>query len=114
MTATALRRCRPAFDRPACRVRGCDYADPDGRLARAARAELRAILAAPPQPLTDIEAGYAMRHVTDRLAVLYHHGVVALGGLTDCHECGQWVPSFHATDPAMKAALEGGDCPHHC
>lgn len=61
--------------------------------------------------MTDIEAGYAVRHVTDRLAVLHHHGVVTLGGLTDCEECGQWVPGFHATDPATKAALEGGDCP---
>ncbi|PVB44281.1 hypothetical protein DDJ39_15080 [Mycobacteroides abscessus] len=92
---------------------GCRYADLDGTTARAGRAQLRAVLTVPPHPLTDIEAGYAVRHVTDRLAALYALGAVVLGGLTDCADCGQWVPSFHATDPATTAVLEAGRCPRH-
>jgi hypothetical protein len=113
MTATALRRCRPVFDRPRCLVPACGYADPDGRVARQGRVQLRAALTAEPDPLTEIDARYAAQHVTDRMAALYGLGAVVLGGMTDCTDCGHWVPSLHAADPATRESLDAGCCPYH-
>lgn len=128
MSVIELRRCRPAHDRPECPEPGCAYADPDGSLARAAREKLRADLTASPSgsgcrcarcearnaPLGDIEADLALRHVSDRDAVLYHLGAVVLGGMIDCKRCRAWVPPFHAVSASVARSIERGGCPFHC
>ncbi|MCA2321561.1 hypothetical protein JF732_14760 [Mycobacterium intracellulare] len=96
MTAAALHTCQKP--RPQGR----------GALAVAGRAKLRAALterAAPcgcdcdccrcnPDPLTDLEAQRALRHVTNYAAVAYALGEVVLVGCRDCDGCGGWVPTF--------------------
>lgn len=44
-------------------------------------------------PMTDIESGHLLRHVTDRQAVLFGLGLVTLDGFTDCPSCEQWAPA---------------------
>lgn len=102
------------------------YADPDGSLARAGREKLRADLTASLSgsgcrcarcearnaPLGDIEVDLALRHVTDREAVLYQLGAVVPGGMVDCERCRAWVPSFHSVPESVARSSEGG-CPFH-
>ncbi len=131
MSVTELRRCRPAHDRPTCPEWGCVYGDPDRSRARAGRVKLRADLTASAAdgagsgcrcarcearnaPLGDIEADLALRHVSDRDAVLYAVGAVVLGGMVDCERCRAWVPSFHPVSASVAASTDGGGCPFHC
>lgn len=128
MTVTELRRCRPPHDRPTCPEWGCAYADPDGSLARAGREKLRANLTASPSgsvcrcarcearnaPLGDIEADLALRHVSNREAVLYHLGAVTPNGMVECDRCRAWLPSFHPVSASVAASIDGGGCPFHC
>ncbi|BBZ59419.1 MULTISPECIES: hypothetical protein [Mycolicibacterium] len=80
-----------------------------GGLARAGRAKLRTDLTHPataaepagcycarccPEPLTDIEAQRALRHVSNQDAVAYARGDVTVVRLRGCDECGGWVPTF--------------------
>ncbi|MCV7094093.1 hypothetical protein AWC13_13375 [Mycobacterium kubicae] len=83
-----------------------------GELARVGRAKIRTDMtqsAAPggcecarcrPEPLTDIDAQRALRHVTNGNAAAYARGELTLIGCRDCEDCGAWVPSFIAAELA--------------
>ncbi|WP_201792999.1 hypothetical protein LIX17_06835 [Mycobacterium avium subsp. hominissuis] len=120
-----LRRCRPSRERAICRERGCSFHDATGALARAGRAKLRdeltrpadgsgagcrcARCAARSQPFSELQADLALRHVSDREAVLYALDLVALGGAVECGRCRAWRLSFHA----LRSALDADGCPFH-
>ena len=130
MTRAGARQCRPPFDRATCSKPGCDYHDPDGRRAGAGRTHLRELLTTPGQrgdvpgcdcarcaarmaPMTDIEVGHVLRHVTDRLAVLFGLGLITLNGFTLCPSCEQWAPAWCAITNAVQTAVTAGECPRH-
>lgn len=85
-----------------------------GGLARAGRAMLRADLTTPadpatpggcdcarcrPEPLTDIDAQRALRHVSNQDAVAYARGEATVVSLRGCDgdDCDGWVPVFIET-----------------
>lgn len=53
-----------------------------------------------PPPLTDIEAQWALRHVSNRDAVADARGELTLISMYGCQDCEEWVPTF--TDPAAR------------
>lgn len=108
-------------------MEGCVYNDADGSRARRGRERLRTTLTTPgtiectcPKctdrntPFTAAEAEHALRHVTDRQAVLYGLNAIDMGGHSECDNCYGWVPSFHAVGNVSPAAVvEVGWCPFH-
>jgi hypothetical protein len=106
-------------DRAVCAVEGCTYVDPDGSFARDGRKYLRKDLIRPAQAAGDAEgftaaqADGALRHVTDRVAVLYFLGKIYLQGHYDCNICGSQVLDFVDSPASTAGTLARGTCPFH-